>query len=48
MDSKNHDINIRIDAKSKFAFKKKCKKDKKTMSEKLMEFILKEIKSEQN
>ena len=44
MDKKNHDINIRIDCKTKAAFKEKCFKEKKTMSEKLIEFILKEIK----
>ncbi|KKQ74588.1 MAG: hypothetical protein US96_C0029G0002 [Candidatus Woesebacteria bacterium GW2011_GWB1_38_5b] len=44
MDNKSHDINIRIDGESKFAFKEKCKKENKTMSEKILEFILKQIK----
>lgn len=47
MDNKNHDINIRIDQKSKFAFKEKCEKEKKTMSKKIIEFILKEIEIKQ-
>ena len=45
-EKKTEDINIRIENSIKISFKQHCLKENKTMSEKIIDFILKEIEKE--